>query len=262
MKLKNPSAVCIGFTTEAIYPDLNIFDYAICFDNSYVFSDRVAIIPILDSFYNPQISLLSNFRESSKDMLKQKKRFCSFIYSNPDAHPRRDELFYCLNKYSKVDSLGKHLNNFKIENTRENVNWFDISIKLKSEYKFSIAAENGRFQGYTTEKLCSSYLAYSIPIYWGNNLIEEIVNPKAIINANNLSNQELLARIKDIDENDDLWCDIVSQPLFTQEQAMAHEKELKQYVEWFANIFSQDLSDAKRVSMSPAVKKYIVQLGS
>lgn len=259
-KIRNSNAICIGFTTEAIYPDLNIFDYAICFDRSYIFSDRISTIPLLDSFYYPDISLLSNQRDISNDILKEKEGFCSFIYSNGKAHHRRDELFFSLSKYSKVNSLGSHLNNTKIENTRTSSNWFQISVDIKKRYKFSIAAENGQFSGYTTEKLCSSYLAHSVPVYWGNELIEEIVNPKAIINANNLSNDELLKKVKQINENDDLWCEMVSQPLFTKEQTEYHLFELNRYQNWFKHIFEQTLIESKRVNTDDVVLSYIKQI--
>ena len=41
-------------------------------------------------------------------------------------------------------------------------------LRMKKPYKFSIAFENAWYPGYTSEKIVTSMLAGTIPIYWGN----------------------------------------------------------------------------------------------
>ena len=54
-------------------------------------------------------------------------------------------------------------------------------IKFLMEYKFSIAMENSGGDGYITEKIVESFLAGTIPIYYGDFLVDEYINPKTYI---------------------------------------------------------------------------------
>ena len=61
---------------------------------------------------------------------------------------------------------------------RAQQNWMESSVEQKSYYKFTIAAENAAFPGYTSEKLMTSFQAHSIPIYWGNRDVVDEFNPR------------------------------------------------------------------------------------
>ena len=246
------NAIRILSLGECIYPDFNITDYCLCSRKSDFFSDRQLYLP----YENLQIPFLFNsvseVDDSKKDykpeeILKEKTKFCNFIYGNPNAHPIRDQLFYKISEYKRVDSLGSHLNNVSIENTRNDTNWGKISIELKNSYKFSIAAENAKFPGYTSEKLMTSMMANTIPIYFGDPLVSERYNPKSFINVSDFNSiDDCLKYIKKIDENDDLWCEIMSQPWRTPEQIENFENDTKTFYEKFNNIFELDLRDAKK----------------
>ena len=54
-------------------------------------------------------------------------------------------------------------------------------IKFLSSYKFSFAMENSKGDGYSTEKIIESFLAGTIPIYYGDYMVDEFLNPKAYI---------------------------------------------------------------------------------
>ena len=54
-------------------------------------------------------------------------------------------------------------------------------IKFLSKYKFSIAMENSRGDGYLSEKIVQSFRAGTIPIYYGDYLVDEFINPKTYI---------------------------------------------------------------------------------
>ena len=60
--------------------------------------------------------------------------------------------------------------------------------------------------------------AGSIPIYWGSNRVAEEFNEKAFINANKLKGQELLDRIVEIDQNDELYRAIINEPVFPEDK--------------------------------------------
>ncbi len=239
---------------EAIAPDLNIFDYAIVFDKKLKYEDRIASMPNLlffgyaDGFKNK----LENIRD-----IKVKEKFCNFIYSNKNAHPKRDEIFYFLSKYKKVDALGSHLNNVGNETSRFNPDWRIESIRMKEPYKFSIAAENACYKGYTSEKIMTSFLAHTVPIYWGNPDVAEEFNEEAFINCNKYKDlNELLEVIKKIDNDDELWKKMITAPWMTKEQEKMVSCQTEQYFLFLKNIFGQDIEEAKRVPQGTAVDIY------
>ena len=233
---------------EAISPDMNLFDYACSFDKTLVNGDRCTRKPPCLFFKH---HIFTPLTEGCKDVvseLKSKTGFCNFIYSNPSAHPRRDQLFYAISQYRQVDALGPHLNNIGNRTSRTSHNWRRILVEMKRPYKFSIAAENACYDGYVTEKLISSFQAHTIPIYWGSPSVAEEFNPKAFINANKLSDEELIALVKNIDANDELWCEIASQPAMTNEQQANLAVESDQFVKFSAAIFdARPLEEKKRV---------------
>lgn len=245
-----PNTIRIFTCDEAIYPDLNLFDYAVCFDDFD--KDRIIKYPLKmflnDQFNESQLILeYSKQNINGKDILREKTKFCNFIYSNPHAHPMRDNLFYTLSKYKKVDSLGKHLNNSTIPHTRQETKWRTISIELKKPYKFSIAAENAYFKGYISEKIITSMMANTIPVYFGTSEVIKYFNPKSFINVNDFSSlEDVVKKVKEIDENDDLYLEMISQPWRTKEQIDLFDKEYEEYLKRFYHIFEQDFDKAHR----------------
>ena len=121
----------IFYTGEEQSPDFNICDYAMGFD--YItFGDRYFRLPLMyqpiyERSYNQMVH-----RQGSEGSLYRK--FCSFVYSNPQADPIRGYFFNKLSEYKKVDSGGRYKNNIGRTVTDK--------IVFESEYKFSIAFEN------------------------------------------------------------------------------------------------------------------------
>lgn len=258
-KLWNKAKVKVMYAAEAIEPDFNLFDYFIGFSNKCQMGDRfIRILSPLDMF-SGFITTVENdicTLEKAADSLKQKHGFCNFLYSNWNAHPRRDQLFYALSSYKKVDSLGKHLNNVGKLGTGFVGHASECS-DIKSLYKFSIASENATFDGYTSEKVYTSLVAHTIPIYWGNKDIEEDVNPKAIINANNFSSlKELIDYVKYVDTNDSVWMQMVAEPWMTEEQMLHHKQRTSEYYSFFKWLFSGNLEEKKRLAFGTAEQNY------
>lgn len=241
--------IIIMNASEALSPDLNIFDYVIGFDTHYHVSDRVARIPTMVRFAKLGESNLITKKEA-KLSLNSDKGFCSFIYSNPNAHKMRDILFDNISKYKKVDSLGRYRHNTDIESSRYSENWEEISIHLKNNYKFSIACENALFAGYTSEKLITSFKAHTVPIYWGNPFVDEEFNKNAFINCHKYRNiDDLLEEIKRIDQDDDAWAEMVSSPWQTEKQMKIDETQYAEYMSFLDHIFLADVADARRRPM-------------
>ena len=231
---KYNNSVKIAYFTENRIPDLNKVDYALGFYHiNYL--DRYCK---LQCFYSKSKSIINIIRK--KYILKnKKKKFCAAVISNKNAFFRNNFLRE-LNKYKKVDMGGKYNNNIgqKVKN----------KIEFLSYYKFSIAMENSEGDGYTSEKIFQSFISGSIPIYFGNYMIDEYFNPKSFIlikSKKDIYNK--IELIKKIDNDDKLYKSILNQNIFTNNKFTNKIYEEK-YDEknFFLNIFEQDKSQAFR----------------
>ena len=184
---------------ENFRPDLNVFDYCLSFDH-------------LDHprHYRFPLAMSGNLERphdwDAQQLLAQKTRFCNFVFSNPSCR-RRNEFFHKLSRYKRVDSGGRCLNNMgsRVSNKRE----------FQSQYKFSIAFENSSYPGYITEKILDAFLAGTVPIYWGNPLAQRDFNPRSFLNAHDYDSDEaLIERVIELDQNDDLYLEYLSQPCY------------------------------------------------
>lgn len=260
-KLYKTNPVTIFYSGECIEPDLNLFDYALVFDRDLKIGDRICRIPTFQHF---EKSLFTDKNEitnavQAKKELKKKKYFCNFIYSNSRAFERRDQLFSLISKYKKVNSLGKYLNNFSIDDDKINSikDWRRQSIEIKRLHKFTIASENASYNGYVSEKILTSLQGHSIPIYWGDKSIEEEINPKAFINANKYTDEDLIKKIEEIDNDDELFCKMIAEPWQTAKQLQQRKLEEQKYYEFIKLIFGQEKEKAYRKANGTANTYYL-----
>lgn len=247
LSLLEPGRVSVYFSFEAVEPDLNLFDYAVVHDCRAEIMDRLGRCPV--SVFNNFDSVYSDLLHGCYDpelALKTKSRFCSFLYSNAKAHQRRDWLFRTLSDYKRVDSLGPHLNNCNMKTSRSEKNWRQLAIEIKRPYKFDIAAENARYSGYTTEKIMSSFAANAIPIYWGNPDIAEEFNPDSFVNANGMTSEELIDKVRTIDGDDGLWCKMAAAPPMTERQIAKACEDYDSFRRWARHIFDIPAENATR----------------
>lgn len=249
LKRDNPKSIFIFVAGECVIPDLNVFDYAICYQDDLEMSDRV-----IQHYREEHIWFNEGKSQNTisyDEALNEygKRKFCSFIYSNYLAHPRRDELFYLIAEYKQIDSLGRHLHNTDTEVTRNELNWREISVMDKGKYRFAIACENAGVSGYVSEKIITSLQAHSIPIYWGSKSIEKDFNSDCFINAGKYTDAELLKVISEIDRSPEKWAKMVSAPWRTEEQIIQSKIKMRKYENFTRYIFSQEMSDAKRTDI-------------
>lgn len=172
------------------------------FDRKYDSSrDPAYLIPI-DNVCHPG--------ESSLTKASRKKRFCNFLFTNTSGE--RIKILDTLEKYKRVDCAGRLRNNTwrRVKGRGDQIG----KINFLSQFKFTIAAENTKSDGYTTEKMIHPMSALSIPIYWGSDRVTEEFNEQSFINANKLSGQDLLDRVIEIDQNDDLYRKMIAEPVF------------------------------------------------
>ena len=238
----------IFYTGEEQSPDFNVCDYAMGFD--YItFGDRYFRLPLM---YQPL------YRDSYIEMVSRgshnqeiRNKFCSFVYSNSQADPIRNNFFEKLSEYKKVDSGGRFKNNIG-RSVKDKLNF-------ERGYKFSIAFENVSHPGYYTEKIVQAFAAGGIPIYWGDPLIEKVFNPNAFINIMNFKNMDnAIDYVRYLDNNDEEYLKILGEnPLNTGQELEILEEKFEKFVR---NIFDQDLNYAKRTTRVFWNKKYLTAL--
>ena len=119
-------------------------------------------------------------------------------------------------------------------------------IKFLSYYKFSISMENSEGQGYISEKIIDSFIAGTIPIYYGGYMIDEFINLLSFILIKNEKNmKEKIEYIKKIDNDEKLYKSILKKNLFINDTLPKIIK--KEQNEFFDNIFEQEKEKAKRI---------------
>ena len=243
--------ISIFLGLEAISPNFNDFDFALGFD-PISYGDRYLRFNIAYQYqaYFPGIRDLETLMKiSSNNSHLTRDRFCDFIYSNWDAHSNRDKFFTELSSKLFVNSYGNHLNNSIIPKTMTNLDWKSQSIEIKKMHKFSLCLENAFHIGYTSEKIFSSILSGSLPIYWGNPEIELDFNHKRFINLHSFpSNENAIDHILAIQRNIQEYESIIKSPIFTEKQIHEFEVWPNKFKDFIKIIF-QDNSQNYRHSM-------------
>jgi len=220
----------IFYTGENCRPNFDECDFAFSFDH-------------LDQENHYRLPLYALYLESPQVLVKkdldaqrftpQKPKFCNFVYSNGCA-TERIKFFERLSKYRKVDSAGRVLNNMGgfLGGTE------DRKLNLLNEYKFTIAFENSSYPGYTTEKLIHPMLVESVPIYWGNNLVNLDFNTKSFLNYHDYGcEEEFIQRIIEVDRSDELYRQYLCEPYYHNNQVNSYIDQ-DRILDTFERIFS------------------------
>ncbi len=253
-------SIKVLFASELTGLNLDFFDYVIGWETSVV-SDRYFRLPpaIRERwFFDNPLPI--------ETLPMGERRFCNYIYSNPKAHPFRDEFFQALNSKMAVDSLGKHLNNSPIPESiqKTNLHWGHQKILLQSRYKFSLAFENGIYDGYTTEKLITASLAGSIPIYWGNPHVSLDFNPKRFVSLHDfVSAEKAIEFIIELSNDENRLREMVAQPLLTEDQSselVANEAKLLDFLRKIKASASSGQSSRPRGTTAAESKRLFLEM--
>ena len=164
------------------------------------------------------------------------ERFCSFTVSNP-SNNTRNRVFDEMTSYEKVHSYGKvRMNDFGLNKATRGRYWREAKDEffLQHPHQFSIAFENTSYPGYCTEKLMDSFLAGSLPLYWGDPRIKEEWNPKAFLNVNDFTGY--LDEIQRIHQNWEYFNEYYSEPVFTDLQKDKLLNNLGEFEKWLFKI--------------------------
>lgn len=221
------NSIKIFWSGENFFPDFNQCDYAMgCF---YLeLGDRFLRIPewtfySIDWLYDKSLLL------DEATLLNRK--FCNFVYSNSFcADPFRMQFFKRLSKYKQVDSGGKLENNIG--------GCVADKVYFIAGYKFTIAFENSRADGYTTEKLIQPMYVNSLPIYWGNPSVHLDFNIESMVYVKNYdAMEEAIAEIIALDNDDVAYLEKLRKPWFLNEEFKNMEKKVTDFL---CHIIEQD----------------------
>jgi hypothetical protein len=234
---KYHNSIKIAYYTENEIPDFNFADYAI--GQAHInYLDRYLRIPyFLGLSYNYTNSKMFYLRKLVINK-KRREKFCAAVISSHHFISRfRINFINELNKYKKVDMGGRYKNNVgKVIN----------KIKFLTNYKFSIAMENSEGDGYLSEKIIQSFLAGTIPIYYGDYMIDEFINPQSYILIRGEKDlKKKLEYIKRIDQDENLYKKILGEKLILDTNF--NEKIKDQKIKFLINIFDQEINMAKRI---------------
>jgi alpha(1,3/1,4) fucosyltransferase len=161
---------------ENLRPNFHESDFAIGFDLTP--DDRFLRYPLW-AWDVDTSALLRPFGENG---VEQAPEFCAFLAANPHS-PFRNALFEQLSRHRFVHAGGAVFNNAPGPAPRDAGHWRQSKIEWLSAFRFTIAAENDAYPGYTTEKLVDAFLAGSVPIYWGDPLVDCDFNPAAFLDV-------------------------------------------------------------------------------
>ena len=229
------NSIKIAFYTENIMVDINYADYII--GNYHInYLDRYFKYPF--SFLHQNNSSIDKIREKVLNG-KIRNNFCAALISNCGSfYGFRLHFIEKLSKYKKVDMGGKCKNNINKKVTNK--------IQFLSNYKFSIAMENSEGDGYLSEKIVDSFLAGTIPIYYGGYMLDEIINPKTYILIKGVKDMdEKIEYIKKIDNDINLYKSIMKEKPILDDNFVdkINKNEIKSFLK---NIFRQDKKKAFR----------------
>ena len=257
---KYSNCVKIFITEEACSPDFNECDYAIAFDWMQ-FEDRYLRRPLWIEecrFYN------NYYQITDEEALNRK--FCNFVYYNDNSGEGTDfrkKFVKRLSEYKRVDCPGKVLNNMTANLIgRFDGDWRKSKVDFVKDYKFTIAFENTQYRGYTTEKILHPFVGRSVPIYWGNPLVEKDINKDAIINCNGYEQNidTIINKIIEIDKDDTKYLEMIHANPMSQEFNV-HELEdfelfVKNILEKGNAPYNRDPRDfAKRMGVNSMSRK-------
>ena len=168
-----------------------------------------------------------------------RKKFCAALISNNIITDNfRVNFINELNKYKVIDMRGIYKNN---------VGHIKNKLEFLSLYKFSIAMENTEGDGYISEKILDAFLSGTIPIYYGDYMLDEYINPETFILIRGKKDiKAKIEYIKKIDNNNELYKNILKKKIFLK-NVYLREQLKKEFIEFFEHIVVQNKINAKRI---------------
>ena len=109
-----------------------------------------------------------------------------------------------------------------------------------------MAFEKNSADGFSTDHILYALLAGTVPIYYGDYLIDEYINPNTYILVKNEEDlKEKIEYIKKIDQDEELYKNFLLEDVLIDENIVRKRK--KDEKDYWNHIFRQDKFEAKRI---------------
>ena len=229
--------VRVFLTHENIRPDPALSDFSFSFARDLDGHDGLAgrhfrlpnYIPVQWGAGFAPDALLRDAREDVSVIRRRKDRFCVFLQANPVFF--REAFVERLSRYKPVDCAGPRMNNLGYRVPREEKHAF------LARYKFVVAFENEAAPGYTTEKLVDALLVRSVPLYWGDPLVDRDFSPDSFLWLQpGASVDEFVERIAAVDADDARYEELLGSPCYRGNRLPAHA-DPERVEGWFRQVF-------------------------
>jgi hypothetical protein len=236
--------VRIYYTGENTRPNFTHCDWAFSFD----YNDHPRHLRLPYYFWvNPRPLLQPRNIDAA---LSLKSKFCAFVYSNAKAK-LRIKFLDKLSKYKPVDCGGAVRNNIGYR--------VGDKISFLKPYKFNIAFENESFPGYTSEKIVQAFMGDTVPIYWGNPLVERDFNRDSFVNCHDFrSLDQAVEFIVALDRDDALYRRYLSAPAFPNNEPTPFIDE-NRILDRFEEIFSTPIAKPAAQSLRGRVTTLVFE---
>ena len=171
---------------------LDFVDLALGFE--YLDNEKYVRLPLWMNWnFEPKLDM--NLIKSKIADINAARSTCKYecvVINSHDMMNTRTPIYEKLKNVVQIKCAGKWNNNTDELQTVYGNN----KLKYVHEFKFNICPENVNRYGYVTEKLFDSFIAGSIPIYYGsdNNPEEGVINKNAVLFWNPDSDNEALAK--------------------------------------------------------------------
>lgn len=205
----------VFFTGENIRPLSKRSNYSLSFDYDDYGGKNIRIplwVMYIDwfkkgTYQNPEYLIPESYLYNENEFSgKSRNKFCSTVFSA--LYEMRTKAVEKLSQYKPVDVYGKYGLPLRYgEKSKLNV---------ISEYKFSLCFENSIYPGYFTEKLLHAKVAGTIPLYYGDSAFVSDFNPKCCLNVHEIGLDSLYEKVIEIDNDKNLYKEILEQPLFNK----------------------------------------------
>lgn len=191
-RIPETNAIKVGYYTESIDPELSCCDYFFGCEYREVINHP----KYCRAVYGQLNSRLHEACNDPDRVLATKKNFAAYVYTHRIKF--REKFCLKLARYRNVACPGLSLKNCNDldQFSRWHPDWHPKKIEYLSTFKFTIAFENSRRPGYVTEKLFDAYEANSIPIYWGDPMLDKIINLDSVVLVKPKSDRDLISTLK------------------------------------------------------------------
>lgn len=187
--------------------------------------------------------------------------FCAFVVSNPTCK-MRNETFEALSRYKKVNSGGSLYNNIGglLSLTYPGGGGGDLSKHaFFARHRFALSFENSKAHGYVTEKLLHAKMAGCLPIYWGDETVDEDFDSSSFLSCSHLqSAEQVVEEIKELERQPMKCEEMASKPLLDETRVMKAMSQLERIAGRVWELMTSPLS----LKQSPWKATYVVNLDS